>query len=993
MTKSSLPVEVELVYEVMPCNAMRVGQEPIKQAHPCGYFRKWGTYHSFDYVEDGPPHKPGIAQPAKYVGRAPLLPELVSGCRKAPILAVGINPNLPGWARSKRGSLNPLFDDYRQYAHFFRYRAAEKLEIPRESYNAFGGGAADTPDSRFELEVPVDGAGNRVIPTALQPQAMYEGYQWLLEEMARLAGWTNHRLALGEDLAYGNMVACPSARWITRPNPDDPAMPPMTVSERDGIVGECFADRRYFLRQLFQSLPGVILVFSESTARAFNRIMRDRLIADAPGDNEPFDDMVRNRRTVLRYGTAGGEELTARVIYSPHISGTPEQFKQRRGLIAAELHREVKNKRIELNPLTGNLRRPAGSCVFCPMLDIGKCDYEAELRPLVDAPQLLAAGGPDVPPPDKAAQQALLGGSGTNRTLVATAFAIADAPPEGAAGVAALAAAGAEVRAGAEALTLDRAPPFVAPGFFAGEVDEDRSATYVLTGRIVTLDAHSTVHKDGWVAVRDGQIVAVDAKGKPLPAGFAGAKTVATGGTIYPGLIDLHNHFVYNALTLWDVPGTFERRAQWQGKLEYRKTVSGPMQILSGISLSSRAIVRFIEAKAVLGGTTTGQGMMTRINGRRTLFNGMMRNVELTRDQRLPEASTRVPDLRDDPDEIASFAKSLATKEAVFYHLCEGLDPASRKPFELISSKNLLKPSLVGIHALALQPADYAKLRAAGAKIVWSPLSNLLLYGKTLDIKAVKESGVTVSLGCDWAPSGSKNPLQELKVARHMNRAAGSPFSAEGLVRMVTSAAADAVAWSKHVGSVTQGKLADLVVIAGTDGDPYDHLIDARERDVSLVVIHGNARYGDKALVETLSAAGTAHEKLDVNGTAKLFDFTAPGSGLEDLTLARAIKDLKEAMADLPAFRREHQNQRANLMALGIPAPEAFTLELDNEHPEDGPPEDAPQAEASLFAAIDDAAKSVKLDSLFVSQDDLVRIEGQRNLSQGLKNELKQFYT
>ena len=35
-------------------------------------------------------------------------------------------------------------------------------------------------------------------------------------------------------------------------------------------------------------------------------------------------------------------------------------------------------------------RRPVGACVFCPMLEIDPCDYEAELRPLSAQPQLTA---------------------------------------------------------------------------------------------------------------------------------------------------------------------------------------------------------------------------------------------------------------------------------------------------------------------------------------------------------------------------------------------------------------------------------------------------------------------------------------------------------------------------------------------------------------------------------------------------------------------------
>ena len=58
--------------------------------------------------------------------------------------------------------------------------------------------------------------------------------------------------------------------------------------------------------------------------------------------------------------------------------------------------------------------------------------------------------------------------------------------------------------------------------------------------------------------------------------------------------------------------------------------------------------------------------------------------------------------------------------------------------------------------------------------MVWSPLSNLLLYGATARVDAAKRAGVRIGLGSDWSPSGSKNLLGELKVAwlysQHMLR-------------------------------------------------------------------------------------------------------------------------------------------------------------------------------------------------------------------------------
>lgn len=74
MDATRLPTEVELAYEVMSCNAMRVAQEPLGKPHPCAYFRKWGTYHSYDYLGDDVPGR-GIIHEASYVGRAPLAPE------------------------------------------------------------------------------------------------------------------------------------------------------------------------------------------------------------------------------------------------------------------------------------------------------------------------------------------------------------------------------------------------------------------------------------------------------------------------------------------------------------------------------------------------------------------------------------------------------------------------------------------------------------------------------------------------------------------------------------------------------------------------------------------------------------------------------------------------------------------------------------------------------------------------------------------------------
>ena len=82
----------------------------------------------------------------------------------------------------------------------------------------------------------------------------------------------------------------------------------------------------------------------------------------------------------------------------------------------------------------------------------------------------------------------------------------------------------------------------------------DSSRAFLLKGRVVTMDGETNVINDGNVMVRDGKITGVWASNTNPPAGvdFTDVPIVETDGTIYPGLIDLHNHVHYNHIPLWD---------------------------------------------------------------------------------------------------------------------------------------------------------------------------------------------------------------------------------------------------------------------------------------------------------------------------------------------------------------------------------------------------------------------------------------------------------
>ena len=116
-----------------------------------------------------------------------------------------------------------------------------------------------------------------------------------------------------------------------------------------------------------------------------------------------------------------------------------------------------------------------------------------------------------------------------------------------------------------------------------------------LAGDIVAMDDALNVTRNGRLYLEKGAIVAIRRATDPAPAGFENVSVLNTGGTMFPGLIELHNHLAYNALRLWQVPKKYNNRDQWSGIPEYRKLVSGPMTVVGkspGLLPASHSLCR-----------------------------------------------------------------------------------------------------------------------------------------------------------------------------------------------------------------------------------------------------------------------------------------------------------------------------------------------------------------------------------------------------------------
>lgn len=140
--------------------------------------------------------------------------------------------------------------------------------------------------------------------------------------------------------------------------------------------------------------------------------------------------------------------------------------------------------------------------------------------------------------------------------------------------------------------------------------------------------------------------------------------------------------------------------------------------------------------------------------------------------------------------------------------------------------------------------------------MVWSPQSNLRLYGQTLDARAALELGVPLGLGADWLPSGSSCLLAELKVARAVLRRQGLDLEPRRLVQMVTSDAADIAGLGEHLGRLLPGRPADLLVLERRHQDPYLNVVEAEPSWVELVTIGGDCLYGRPEWLAQLAPPG-----------------------------------------------------------------------------------------------------------------------------------------
>ncbi len=409
--------------------------------------------------------------------------------------------------------------------------------------------------------------------------------------------------------------------------------------------------------------------------------------------------------------------------------------------------------------------------------------------------------------------------------------------------------------------------------------------------------------------------------------GAAGVAHVVVDGVIAPGLIDTHNHILFDIFddSDWLPKQKYQNHDDWtKDTNEPRYTVMVDVkQCLEDASQGKPVwcpakfdgagnlkceMEKWGELKALVAGTTSVVGLA---GTALPCYASLARTVD-----------TQFNGLDTDKVQTAAITPSKATADGVcanyasgktaayLIHVGEGLDQAARDEFTKLGTITttagcLYAPQTAITHGTSFGATEFAQMKAKSMKLTWSPASNVALYGATTNIPMALDNGIVVALAPDWSMGGSQNMLDEIRFAKKFSDTnwAGR-LKAQDIVTMATKNAAIILGLSDKIGTIKKGLLADVFVVRGPRATPYDAVVGASAKDVVLTMVGGKVLYGDNDL-RAIASGGAACDDFDTCGSKKFLCAAEPGAAPDkrNQTYAQIHDILEGAMKDIDMAR------------------------------------------------------------------------------------------
>ena len=407
-------------------------------------------------------------------------------------------------------------------------------------------------------------------------------------------------------------------------------------------------------------------------------------------------------------------------------------------------------------------------------------------------------------------------------------------------------------------------------------------------GVVVTMDAQRRVVEDGAVAVAGGRIVAVG-KRSEITGRYAAREVIdARGRAVIPGLVNGHTHV---PMTLFRGIADDLDLNEWLTKYIF------PAEAKNVTEEFVRVGTQLGLAEMIRGGTTTYCDMYyfedaiaeeTERAGVRGLLGETVIDFPVPDNKTWPDAmryterfvarwkghrlitpavAPHAPYTVSEAHlrEVRAFADR--TGAPVVTHVAETrkeVEDVSRdhgaRPVEYLARIGFLGPRTVAAHTVHLTEGEIGLLRQHGVGAVHNPQSNMKLASGVAPVPQMLRAGVAVGLGTDGAASNNDlNMWEEMDTAAKLHKLTTSDpkvLSAEEALALATVGGARALHMEKEIGSLEEGKRADLVVV---DLDAlhqtprynvYSHLVYATKAgDVRTVVIEGRVVMRDRRLL------------------------------------------------------------------------------------------------------------------------------------------------
>ena len=413
--------------------------------------------------------------------------------------------------------------------------------------------------------------------------------------------------------------------------------------------------------------------------------------------------------------------------------------------------------------------------------------------------------------------------------------------------------------------------------------------TLIVNGILVTVNPDFEIFNNGWVGIKDGQIVSV----QPYRPGFllpGALETVdADGGIVMPGLVNTHTHLpmtLFRGLTD-DLP-----LMNWLNDHIFpaESAFVQPEPVYAGTLLAC--------AELLLSGTTTccdgyfyehfSAQAVSRSGLRAILGQGVIdfpapgvpdpsQNISVALDfihrwqhaEPLIQPSIFCHSPYTCSEKTLRKAKEIANATGSLFqiHVAETRseyemikDRHNMSPVAYLDNLNILDARTLLVHAIWLDDADIDIIARSGAAVSHAPESAMKLGSGIARIPEFIQAKIRVGLGTDGCASNNNQDMfQEMDITAKLHKVSTlnpQTMKSRTVLEMATVAGARAIGMDRWIGSLEPGKQADILILETHAPHmtplyhPESHIVySAKGSDVRDVMIGGKWQVKNRSLV------------------------------------------------------------------------------------------------------------------------------------------------